>query len=168
MVDSINIIWLWLLLVSSNGSWWAHDSRMMSGDLVMLVEINLFWAAHQTHHSSEEYNLSTALRQSMIQQFTSWVCVLIIHWLCLWSLIMLLIIVYTLCVYTLIIDGVLLIIDYAFDHWLHTNHWLYIDHWWCVDAFDHWLCADYNFGCSHSTSQLHYLSLHQYLWFIVN
>jgi alkylglycerol monooxygenase len=36
-------------------------------------EINLFWAAHQTHHSSEEYNLSSALRQSMFQGFTSWV-----------------------------------------------------------------------------------------------
>ena len=51
---------------------------MMSDDLFWYVEINLFWAAHQTHHSSEEYNLSTALRQSMLQQFTSWVCMLIV------------------------------------------------------------------------------------------
>lgn len=36
-------------------------------------EINLFWAAHQTHHSSEEYNLTTALRQSVFQPYTSWV-----------------------------------------------------------------------------------------------
>ena len=36
-------------------------------------EINLFWAAHQTHHSSEEYNLTTALRQSIFQKYTSWV-----------------------------------------------------------------------------------------------
>jgi len=35
-------------------------------------EINLFWAAHQTHHSSEDYNLSTALRQSIFQKYTSW------------------------------------------------------------------------------------------------
>ena len=57
----------------------AHGEydHVMSGDLILLVEINLFWAAHQTHHSSEEYNLSTALRQSMLQQFTSWVCTLI-------------------------------------------------------------------------------------------
>jgi alkylglycerol monooxygenase len=38
-----------------------------------LKEINLFWAAHQTHHSSEDYNLSTALRQSVFQKYTSWV-----------------------------------------------------------------------------------------------
>lgn len=35
-------------------------------------EVNLFWAAHQTHHSSEDYNLSTAIRQSMFQKYTSW------------------------------------------------------------------------------------------------
>ena len=27
-------------------------------------EVNIFWAAHVVHHSSEEYNLTTALRQS--------------------------------------------------------------------------------------------------------
>ena len=35
-------------------------------------EINILWAAHQAHHSSEEYNLSTALRQSSLQGATSW------------------------------------------------------------------------------------------------
>ena len=27
------------------------------------------WAGHQTHHSSQEYNLSTALRQSTIHRY---------------------------------------------------------------------------------------------------
>lgn len=31
------------------------------------------WAAHQVHHSSEDYNLTTALRQSVLQMYTSWV-----------------------------------------------------------------------------------------------
>ncbi|XP_003737010.1 alkylglycerol monooxygenase [Galendromus occidentalis] len=31
-------------------------------------EVNIFWAAHQVHHSSEYYNLSTALRQSVLQE----------------------------------------------------------------------------------------------------
>jgi len=35
-------------------------------------EINLLWAAHQVHHSSEEYNLTTALRQSIFQSFGAW------------------------------------------------------------------------------------------------
>lgn len=35
-------------------------------------EVNIFWAGHQTHHSSEDYNLSTALRQSMIHKYFTW------------------------------------------------------------------------------------------------
>jgi len=35
-------------------------------------EVNLLWAAHQVHHSSEDYNLSTALRQSAFQTFGGW------------------------------------------------------------------------------------------------
>ena len=31
------------------------------------------WAAHQTHHSSEEYTLTSALRQSALQKYFSWV-----------------------------------------------------------------------------------------------
>ncbi|XP_006791892.1 alkylglycerol monooxygenase [Neolamprologus brichardi] len=36
-------------------------------------EVAVLWAAHQVHHSSEYYNLTTALRQSVTQPFTSWV-----------------------------------------------------------------------------------------------
>ncbi|XP_025900730.1 alkylglycerol monooxygenase [Nothoprocta perdicaria] len=36
-------------------------------------EVNLLWAAHQIHHSSEDYNLFTALRQSLLQRYTSWI-----------------------------------------------------------------------------------------------
>ncbi|KAI3360754.1 hypothetical protein L3Q82_012991, partial [Scortum barcoo] len=36
-------------------------------------EVSILWAAHQVHHSSEYYNLTTALRQSLTQQFTSWI-----------------------------------------------------------------------------------------------
>lgn len=37
------------------------------------LEVNFMWAAHQVHHSSEYYNLTTALRQSVLQIYTSWV-----------------------------------------------------------------------------------------------
>lgn len=36
-------------------------------------EVSIIWAAHQVHHSSEYYNLTTALRQSLTQQITSWI-----------------------------------------------------------------------------------------------
>lgn len=35
-------------------------------------EVNLMWAAHQVHHSSEYYNLSTALRQSSTGALLGW------------------------------------------------------------------------------------------------
>ncbi|XP_065068859.1 alkylglycerol monooxygenase-like isoform X2 [Rhopilema esculentum] len=36
-------------------------------------EVNFLWGAHQVHHSSEDYNLSTALRQSVVQKYTKWI-----------------------------------------------------------------------------------------------
>ena len=41
-----------------------------------VLELNILWAAHQVHHSSEDYNLTTALRQSMIMKFGNWVRIL--------------------------------------------------------------------------------------------
>lgn len=41
---------------------------------LLIVEVNFMWAAHQMHHSSEDYNLTTALRQSVLQSYSSWVC----------------------------------------------------------------------------------------------
>jgi hypothetical protein len=43
--------------------YWAHRSGH---------EVNLLWAAHVVHHSSEDYNLSTALRQSSTNQVFYW------------------------------------------------------------------------------------------------
>ena len=36
-------------------------------------EISLFWAAHAVHHQSEDYNLSTALRQTSTDFLFSWI-----------------------------------------------------------------------------------------------
>ncbi|KAG1952260.1 alkylglycerol monooxygenase [Pimephales promelas] len=58
--------WTWWLafLGVDMGYYWFHR---------FVHELNFLWAAHQVHHSSEYYNLSTALRQSVTQQFSSWV-----------------------------------------------------------------------------------------------
>ncbi|KAM5271804.1 alkylglycerol monooxygenase [Ctenodactylus gundi] len=58
--------WTWYLtfLAVDLGYYWFHR---------MAHEVNIMWAGHQTHHSSEDYNLSTALRQSVIQIYTSWI-----------------------------------------------------------------------------------------------
>lgn len=44
--------------------YWAHRSGH---------EVNLLWASHVVHHSSEEFNLSTALRQSWTNQVFYWI-----------------------------------------------------------------------------------------------
>ncbi|MCJ8740254.1 hypothetical protein PDJAM_G00056780 [Pangasius djambal] len=58
--------WTWWLafLGVDFGYYWVHRCSH---------ELNILWAAHQVHHSSEYYNLTTALRQSVTQQFASWV-----------------------------------------------------------------------------------------------
>ena len=38
----------------------------------MAHRVNLLWGAHIVHHSSEEYNLAVAVRQSSFQQFFAW------------------------------------------------------------------------------------------------
>lgn len=39
--------------------------------MFFLSEVNIGWGAHQVHHSSQDYNLSTALRQSVFQRYFS-------------------------------------------------------------------------------------------------
>ncbi|XP_060681420.1 alkylglycerol monooxygenase [Hemiscyllium ocellatum] len=58
--------WTWWLafLGVDFAYYWLHR---------MSHEVNMLWAAHQVHHSSEDYNLSTALRQSVIQKYFSWI-----------------------------------------------------------------------------------------------
>jgi len=55
-----NNVWTFLVLffLYDFCYYWAHR---------MSHEINLFWGGHVVHHSSEEYNLSVALRQSSTQ-----------------------------------------------------------------------------------------------------
>jgi sterol desaturase/sphingolipid hydroxylase (fatty acid hydroxylase superfamily) len=60
--------WAWLLLffLDDFSFYWHHR---------VSHEVRLFWAAHVNHHSSEQYNLSTALRQSwteVIYKYAFW------------------------------------------------------------------------------------------------
>eukprot|EP00049_Salpingoeca_infusionum_P015672 m.306910 g.306910 ORF g.306910 m.306910 type:complete len:508 (-) comp15927_c0_seq2:1607-3130(-) len=52
------VTWVFALLAADFVYYWAHRFGHTIG---------LFWAGHQVHHSSEHYNLSTALRQSWWQ-----------------------------------------------------------------------------------------------------
>jgi len=58
--------WTWLLtfIGVDYGYYWVHRCGH---------EVNFMWASHSTHHSSEDYNLITALRQSVHHKFTNWI-----------------------------------------------------------------------------------------------
>jgi alkylglycerol monooxygenase len=57
--------WTWLLgfVAVDLCFYWAHRS---------LHRYNLLWGAHQPHHSSEDFNLSTALRKGAFQTAFDW------------------------------------------------------------------------------------------------
>jgi alkylglycerol monooxygenase len=56
-------VWLAAILAYDFCYYWNHRCGH---------ELNLLWAAHVVHHSSEEYNLSTALRQSSTGFLFGW------------------------------------------------------------------------------------------------
>ena len=63
-------VWLWNhRLVDLGAGWVGWTAAMLGWDFISYWdhrighELRVFWAAHVNHHSSREYNLSTALRQ---------------------------------------------------------------------------------------------------------
>jgi sterol desaturase/sphingolipid hydroxylase (fatty acid hydroxylase superfamily) len=60
--------WAWVLLFFADDAayYWFHR---------ISHEVRVFWAAHVTHHSSQNYNLSTALRQTWVPMtsFPFWI-----------------------------------------------------------------------------------------------
>jgi len=55
------LAWVLLFFAEDFCYYWFHRTSH---------EVRLFWAAHVNHHSSQHYNLSTALRQSWTTPFT--------------------------------------------------------------------------------------------------
>jgi sterol desaturase/sphingolipid hydroxylase (fatty acid hydroxylase superfamily) len=64
-------------LIALDGSWWVWGLLLLADDFVyywfhrLHHDVRFLWAAHVNHHSSQRYNLSTALRQSWTTPFTS-------------------------------------------------------------------------------------------------
>lgn len=65
LVNLPNEWWVWVLafVVYDLCYYWSHR---------MGHEVNILWAAHVVHHSSEDYNLTTALRQTS-GSFLGWI-----------------------------------------------------------------------------------------------
>ncbi len=91
--------WVWVLgfVAVDLCFYWAHRS---------LHRYNLLWGAHQPHHSSEDFNLSTALRKGAFQTAFDWPFYLPLALLGL----------------PLPLFLLLLGIQLAYQFWIHTQH----------------------------------------------
>jgi alkylglycerol monooxygenase len=76
-------VYEWLLLRApvhlSAGSWLTWVFAFLAYDFCYYWQhrlghtVGLFWATHSVHHQSEEFNLTTALRQPGTGAFTNWI-----------------------------------------------------------------------------------------------
>ena len=95
---SADTLWVWIfaLLFYDFCYYWVHRAGH---------EVNLLWAAHQVHHSSEYYNLTTALRQTATGAFTSWPFYIIM----------------AIVGIPPIVFGTVALIDLLYQYWVHTR-----------------------------------------------
>lgn len=89
-------VWVFALLFYDFCYYWVHRAGH---------EVNLLWGAHQVHHSSEYYNLTTALRQTATGAFTSWPFYLVM----------------ALAGVPPFVFGTVALIDLLYQYWVHTQ-----------------------------------------------
>ena len=122
--------WIFALLLYDFLYYWVHRTGHM---------VNIFWAAHITHHSSEEFNLSTAMRQASTGFYFKWVFYLPLA-------------VLGIPVEVYVIVG---LVDLLYQFWVHTRliGRLGFLEWFLVTPSNHRVhhgqndyCIDRNFG----------------------
>lgn len=89
-------VWVFALLFYDFCYYWVHRAGH---------EVNLLWGAHQVHHSSEYYNLTTALRQTATGAFTSWPFYLVM----------------AVAGVPPLVFGAVALIDLLYQYWVHTQ-----------------------------------------------
>ncbi len=105
---SVEHLALWQLAPSH---WWVWLSGLVLYDLCYYWlhrlghEVNILWAAHVVHHQSEQYNLSTALRQTSSGVLLGWIFYLPMAVLG----------------YPVEVFAVVLLIDLLYQFWIHTE-----------------------------------------------
>jgi len=92
--------------------------------------VALFWAAHVVHHQSEDYNLSTALRQTSSGWVAGWLFYLPMAVLG----------------FPPLVFGVVALIDLLYQYWVHTQQ---IGR---LGWFDRWFCAPSNHRVHHAVN----------------
>ncbi len=90
----------------------------------------LFWAAHVVHHQSEDYNLSTALRQTSSGWLVGWILYLPM----------------AIVGVPPLVFAVVALIDLLYQYWVHTQQ---IGR---LGWFDRWFCAPSNHRVHHAVN----------------
>ncbi|RYZ06729.1 MAG: hypothetical protein EOO24_11435, partial [Comamonadaceae bacterium] len=93
-------------------------------------EVAVFWAAHVVHHQSQDYNLSTALRQTSSGALLGWIFYLPM----------------ALAGVPPLVFGVVALIDLLYQFWVHTEHVGKLG--W----FDRWFCSPSNHRVHHAVN----------------
>ena len=116
-------VWVWIvgLLFYDLCYYWHHRLGHTCA---------LFWAAHVVHHQSEDYNLSTALRQTSGGWLFGWIFYLPMAVLG----------------FPPLVFGVVALIDLLYQYWVHTQQIGKLG--W----FDRWFCAPSNHRVHHAVN----------------
>jgi alkylglycerol monooxygenase len=93
-------------------------------------EVAVFWAAHVVHHQSQDYNLSTALRQTSSGALLGWIFYLPM----------------ALAGVPPLVFGMVALIDLLYQFWVHTEHVGKLG--W----FDRWFCSPSNHRVHHAVN----------------
>ncbi len=119
-VDSI-AVWVGALLMYDLCYYWLHRAGHRVG---------VFWAAHVVHHQSEDYNLSTALRQTSSGALLGWIFYLPMAIIGVPPLVF----------------GTVALIDLLYQFWVHTQQVGKLG--W----FDRWFCSPSNHRVHHAVN----------------
>ena len=95
--------------------------------------VALFWAAHVVHHQSEDYNLSTALRQTSSGWLVGWIFYLPM----------------AIAGFPPLVFAVVALIDLLYQFWVHTEQ---VGR---LGAFDRWFCAPSNHRVHHAVNDVY-------------
>jgi alkylglycerol monooxygenase len=113
--------WLLALVFYDFCYYWLHRAGHESA---------VFWAAHVVHHQSQDYNLSTALRQTSSGALLGWIFYLPM----------------ALAGVPPLVFGVVALIDLLYQFWVHTEHVPKLG--W----FDRWFCSPSNHRVHHAVN----------------
>jgi len=115
--------WVWIagLLLYDFLYYWHHR---------LGHEVAVLWAAHAVHHQSEDYNLSTALRQTSTGWLFGWVFYLPM----------------ALLGFPPLVFAVVALVDLLYQYWVHTEQV------GKLGAFDRWFCSPSNHRAHHAVN----------------